>query len=763
MSAQSKFTLSGYVKDKKSGETLIGANIVNMDNPSLGSTSNTYGFYSLTLPEGSYNIVFSYLGYADQKFQIDLKKDIQFNVELEDGLLMDEVVITSNKEEKRKNVEGTQMGTIELPIENIKKLPAIFGEVDILKALQLLPGVLSSGEGNAGFYVRGGGPDQNLVLLDEAVVYNAGHMLGFFSVFNADAIKNTTLIKGGMPANFGGRLSSVLDIQMKEGNDKTYQVEGGIGLISSRLTVQGPILKEKSSFIISGRRTYILDLVQPFLKGSSFEGTNYYFYDLNTKWNYKFSNKDRLYFSGYFGNDVLRFRQPTRDLSLDLPYGNKTGTLRWNHLFNERLFMNASLVYNDYQFKFKGGQDKFVFNVFSGVKDWNAKLDFEYFPNTNHTFRYGTNYTYHTLTPNTASATNGEVDFQTTIMPKYAHETAVYILDDFKLSKKWGINAGLRYSFFQQVGPYTSKLTGEEYGRLEKVKLYTGFEPRVSVNYKMSPSFSIKSGITATTQYLHLVSNSSSTLPADVWVPSTELVKPQRGVQYALGFFKNLKNDDYETSVEVYYKDLENQIDYADNFVNDISIDVEDAFVFGKGRAYGAEFFIKKSKGALNGWIGYTISRTERTFPKIENGRWYPAVYDRTHDVSVVVNYKPFKKWDFGAIFIYGTGKLFTPVQGFFFVEQNLNQFYGPRNSARLDAYHRVDLSATYTPNPKSKKKYSGSWTFSVYNTYNRKNPLFINFDFETNFQTGTNTIKGTKVTIFPLIPSITYNFKWNQ
>lgn len=763
LSSQNTFTLNGYIKDQKTGETLIGANVVNLNNQTLGTSSNTYGFYSLTLEEGIYKIAFSYLGYEDQIFEIELNKNLTFNVDLGEGVVMDEVVISADKEEAKKNIESTQMGTIALPVENIKKLPAIFGEVDILKTIQLLPGVLSSGEGNAGFYVRGGGPDQNLVLLDEAVVYNSGHMLGFFSVFNADAIKNTTLIKGGMPANFGGRLSSVLDIQMKEGNNKGYEVEGGIGLISSRLTIQGPIVKDKSSFIVSGRRTYILDLAQPALKGGSFEGTNYYFYDLNTKWNYKFSNKNRLFFSGYFGNDVLKFRQPTRDFSFDLPYGNKTATLRWNHLFSEKMFMNISAVYNDYQFQFNGGQDDFVFKLFSGVKDWNLKVDFENYASTTHTLKYGLNYTYHTLTPNTASASNGEVDFNTTFIPKYANEAAVYFLDDMKLSPKWGINAGLRLSAFQQVGPYTSKLDGTQYGTFEPAKTYGGFEPRLSVNYKASESFSIKSGVTATTQYLHLVSNSSSTLPADVWVPSTEIVKPQRGLQYALGFFKNFKNDTYETSIEVYYKDLKNQIDYADNYVNDIATEVEDAFVFGKGRAYGAEFFLKKSKGKLNGWIGYTLSRTERSFEDIEGGRWYPSVYDKPNDLSIVVNYKPFKKWDFGAIFIYGTGKLYTPVRGFFFVEQNVNLFYGPRNSARLDDYHRLDLSATYTPRPNTKKNFSGSWTFSVYNTYNRKNPFFVNFDTTTDFQTGTNTITGSKITIFPIIPSITYNFKWNQ
>ena len=760
---QGKYTVSGYVKDKDSGETMIGVSIVVSGEQVYSSVTNHYGFYSVTVPEGSYQMTISYVGYEEQKLDIVLNQNQIKNIQLSEGVVMQEVVISSDREERRKNVESTQMGTIDVPIENIKKLPAIFGEIDVLKSIQLLPGVLSSGEGNAGFYVRGGGPDQNLVLLDEALVYNSGHMLGFFSVFNADALKNTTLIKGSMPANFGGRLSSVLDIQMKEGNDQRYIVEGGIGLISSRLTVQGPVVKNKSSFIVSGRRTYILDLVQPALKGGKYEGTNYYFYDLNTKWNYTLSDKDRIFFSGYFGDDILKFRQVTRNFRFDMPYGNKTATLRWNHLFSHKMFMNVSAIYNDYRFTFNGGQEEFVFKLFSGVKDWNLKADIEHYHSTNHTLKYGASYTYHTMTPNTAQASTGEVEFSSDFKPKYGNEAAVYFLDDMKLSNRWNVNVGVRLSAFQQVGPYTSKIDGKDYGRFEAVKAYGGIEPRLSVNYRVNKDLSIKSGIAATTQYVHLVSNSANTLPADVWVPSTENVKPQRGVQYAAGIFKNLLNDNYEVSFELYYKDLKNQIDYADNYVADITKEVEDAFVSGIGRAYGAEFFIKKAKGRLNGWIGYTLSKSERSFAAIENGRWYPAIYDRPHDLSLVVNYNLSKKWDFGAVFIYGTGKLYTPVSGFFLIEQNINLFYGPRNSARLDDYHRLDLSATYTPKPDSKKKFKGSWTFSLYNTYNRKNPFFINFETNSDFQAGKTTIEATKITIFPLIPSITYNFKWNE
>jgi hypothetical protein len=763
LSGQNTFTLSGYVKDAKTGETLIGANIYNGLNPSEGTTSNTYGFYSISLKEGDYKIVFSYVGFQDQAFEIQFNKDLELNVDMNEGLMMEEVVVSAAKEERAKNVEGTQMGTVSLPIENIKKLPALFGEVDILKTLQLLPGVKSGGEGTSGFYVRGGGPDQNLVLLDEAVVYNSGHLLGFFSVFNSDAIKNTTLIKGGMPANFGSRLSSVLDIQMKDGNMKEFSAEGGVGIISSRLTLQGPIAKEKTSFIVSGRRTYIGDLLQSRLKGGSFEGSNYYFYDLNAKINHKFSDKDRLFFSGYFGNDVLAFNQPKRDFKFSLPYGNKTATLRWNHVFNNKLFSNLSLIYNDYSFQFTGGQEDFNFKLFSGIKDWNLKLDFDYYLGTKHNIKYGFNYTYHTLTPNTASAQNGDVEFNSLFKPKYANEIGIYILDDIKVNDKFSINAGLRLPIFSQVGPYTSKIDGKEYGTFEPAITYAGLEPRFSFRYKSSESSSIKGGVTFTNQFLHLVSNSGNTLPTDVWVPSTEIIKPQKGTQYALGLFKNFNNDDYETSVEVYYRDLKNQIDYSDDYVADFGKEIEDEFVFGKGRAYGAEFFLKKSTGRLNGWVGYTWSRTERSFERIEGGRWYPATYDRPHDISVVANYKLSKKFEIGAVFVYGSGKWFTPINGFFFTEQKLNLFYGPRNSQKLDDYHRIDVSLNYTPKPDSKKKWKGSWNLSVYNVYNRKNPFFINYDIETDFAQGTNEIKGSKITLFPLIPSISYNFKFNQ
>ena len=755
------FTISGYVEDVSTGESLIGVNIFNLDNTIQGATTNDYGFYSLTLPVGIYTIKCSYLGFQDIDKKIVLDKNVEINFKMSPGVTIEEVVVIA--EEKDNNISSTEMGTVTLPVDKIKKLPALLGEVDILKTLQLLPGVLSAGEGTAGFYVRGGGPDQNLVLLDEAVVYNSGHLLGFFSVFNADAIKNTTLIKGGIPANFGGRLSSVVDVQMKDGNNKKFGVTGGVGLIASRFTVEGPLKKEESSFIVSGRRTYAFELAKPFIDKSDFRGTNYFFYDLNAKINYKISNKDKIFISTYFGRDVLNYQSNVRDISFRLPYGNTTATVRWNHLFSEKLFMNTSLVYNDYDFSFEGGQSDFSVGLFSGVRDYNAKVGFEYYPNARNAIKFGVDYTYHRLTPNVTSATNGDVEFSNDLKPKFAHESAIYLLNDYKVSSNFTLNYGLRFSAFTQVGPFTSPVNGENFANLEPVKTYAGLEPRLFGKYTLNATSSLKGGVTFTNQYIHLVSNSNSTLPIDVWVPSSQRVAPQRGIQYAAGYFKNFKDNAYETSVEVYYKDLNNQIDYRESFINDPAVEVEEEFVFGKGRAYGIEFFVKKNSGRLNGWIGYTLAKTDRIFPDINDGAVFPATYDRRHDLSIVANYELTDKWEFGGSFVYGTGNTFTPVKSLFFVEQTLNVEFGDRNSARLEAYHRLDLALTYNPKVDTEKSWKNSFTFSVYNIYNRRNTFFTYNTFETDFNAGTAQATALKVSLFPIIPSVTWNFKWNQ
>ena len=760
--SQENFTLSGFVKDVSTGETMVGANIVLKNNISQGTSTNAYGFYSLSLPAGKYTIVASYLGYTNIETAVDLSENKKLNFQLSEGLTMQEVVVTAK--EKDSNVQSTQMGTMGLSMEEVKKLPTLMGEVDVLKTLQLLPGVLSAGEGSAGFYVRGGGPDQNLILLDEAVVYNSGHLLGFFSVFNGDALKNTTLIKGGMPAQYGGRLSSVVDIQMKDGNDKSYGVEGGIGLIASRLTAEGPIVKNKSSFMVSGRRTYALDLAQPAIDNTRFAGTNYYFYDFNLKANYRLSEKNRLFLSGYFGRDVLIFNNQQRAFNFSIPYGNSTATLRWNHLFSDKLFMNLSLIYNDYNFKFGGGQEGSVnIQVKSGIKDYNTKLDFDYFPNYNHSIKFGLNYTYHTVSPNVANVVAGGETFSNNLQSKFAHEAAAYVADDYKINSLLSLNYGIRLSMFSQVGPYTSTIDAQKYENLEPVKTYFGFEPRLTGKYSLDGVSSVKGGVTFTNQYLHLVSNSTSTLPADVWVASSELVKPQLGIQYAVGYFRNFDDNMYETSIEGYYKTLRNQLDYTEGYVNKPAEEVEKSFVAGKGRAFGVELFIKKAKGRLNGWIGYTYSRSLRTFAAIEKGREFPAVFDRPHDAVVVANYELTPKWQLSAVFVYATGRAFTPVRSLFLLQQNLQTEYAPRNSTRLDDYHRLDLSATYTRRPNSNRRFSSSWTFSVYNVYNRLNPFFAYYATETNFERGTAKATAVKVTLFPIIPSITWNFKWRE
>ncbi|KGE86524.1 MAG: TonB-dependent receptor [Phaeodactylibacter xiamenensis] len=758
--AQDKYVLSGYVKDAATGETLIGAAVVVADSAGLGTVTNAYGFYSLEIPAGTHRLRFSYVGYAGEEATVTLNEAKRLNVELaEESVELQEVVVKARPDDA--NVKSTEMGTVGLQMDNVKKLPALMGEVDVLKTIQLLPGVLSAGEGNAGFYVRGGGPDQNLVLLDEAVVYNPGHLLGFFSVFNADAIKNTTLIKGGMPAQYGGRLSSVVDIQMKEGNDREYAMEGGIGLVASRVTFEGPIVEERSSFIVSARRTYALDLAQPFFDNTSFAGTNYYFYDLNAKANYRFSDEDRLYFSTYFGRDVLQFRSNARDFNFDMPYGNATATLRWNHLFSDKLFMNVSAIYNDYDFGFSGGQGDFRIGLESGVRDWNGKVDFEYFPNPNHHLRFGANYTYHRLTPSLATATNGEEVFANEGEIRFAHESAVYLADEIKIGPGIRLNAGLRVSAFTQLGPYTSKQDSTEYAAGEPVKTYIGVEPRLAATFYLNAVSSLKAGVTVANQYLHLVSNSTSTLPTDIWMPSSEIIKPQIGVQYAVGYFRNFQDNRYEASVEVYYRDLYNQIDFRENYVDNVANDLEEEFVFGQGRAYGLELFLQKKKGRFTGWIGYTLSRTERIFPEINNGNPFPAIYDRRHDLSVVANYTLNKKWEFGGAFIFGTGNAFTPVQRLYFIDQFPVQEYGPRNSARLQDYHRVDFSATYTPKPDSKARFRSSWNFSVYNAYSRQNPFFIYYDFESDPNAGTAAARAYQVSLFPVIPSVTWNFSW--
>jgi hypothetical protein len=766
--SQNKFTISGYLRDSLSRETLIGASIITKES-GKGAGSNQYGFYSITLPEGQYRFVASYLGYYPVEKVVNLRSDLEIDFSLLSKTSLSQEIIVSSKK-RDANVKNAQMGQIDLSMNRMRSVPVIFGELDPLKTLQLFPGVSNAGEGNSGLYVRGGGPDQNLILLDDAVVYNTGHLFGFFSVFNGDAIKNTTLIKGGMPAQYGGRLSSVLDVSMKDGSMQAFQAEGGIGSISSRLSLQGPLKKDKASFMVSGRRTYIDALVKPFIsKSSQFYGSGYYFYDLNTKFNYRFSNKDRLYISGYFGRDVFDFNNRQRQFGVKIPWGNATMTARWNHVFSKKLFMNTTLVYNDYDFALGASQNNFNFSLNSGIRDYSFKSDLDHYLNTSHKLKYGVQYTYHRFSPSVVSGAQDSIVFNPNNSSlKYALESALYVQDDWDISEKFKINYGLRWSGFQQIGPlttYTSDVNGNrldsiQYNKGDPIKFYHGIEPRATVRYTLDEETSLKASLTRNRQYIHLVSNSGTTLPTDVWVPSTFRVKPQLSWQYSAGVFKNFNDNMFETSVEIYYKSMQNQIEYKEGYTPSIK-DPEEEFVFGKGWSYGAEFFVNKAKGRLTGWIGYTLAWSWRKFADLNNGNKYPAKFDRRHDLSVVGIYELNPKWKLSAVFVYATGNATSLPEKFYLVEGVLTQQFSSINQYRLAAYHRLDLSATYTPVPKKEKKVKSSWSFSVYNTYSRQNPYFLYFDQSGSAFAGTLSVQAKQVSLFPVLPSVTYNFKF--
>ncbi len=760
-----RFILNGYVKDSLSGESIIGATIT-VNGQSRGVASNQYGFYSLTLEKGRYLISISHVSYLPKLFDVELDSNRSATFDLVSrSATIGEVVVYSRRRDA--NVKNAQMGKIDLSMDQIKNIPAFMGEIDLLKALQLLPGVRNAGEGNAGFYVRGGGPDQNLIILDDAVVYNPGHLFGFFSVFNSDAIKNVTLIKGGMPAQYGGRLSSVVDISMKDGNINKYQVDGGIGLVASRFSIQGPLIKNKASFILSARRTYIDALVKPFIsKTSSFNGSGYYFYDVNAKVNYRFSDKDRLYISGYFGRDVFDFVNGKRSFQTNIPWGNSTATLRWNHVFNRRLFANTTAVYNDYNFKFSARQENFKIGLASGIRDITLKTDLDYYPFPNHKLKFGGLVTAHKFIPNVVSGQQDSIVFKpNNESVKYAMEAAIYIQDDWEIGEKWKINYGLRFSSFTQVGPYEkytrdangNKVDSVSYSSLEPVKTYGGLEPRITLRYALNDESSVKMAVSRNYQYIHLVSNSGNTLPTDLWVPSTYLVKPQISWQYAAGYFRNFDNNKWETSVEVYYKDMQNQVDYKEGYTPSLK-DPEDEFVFGKGWSYGGEFLVNKTKGKFTGWIGYTLSWTWRKFKDLNEGMKFPTRYDRRHDLSVVMNYEAGKHWKFGSIFVYGTGNAVTLPERVYFIGGVLTQEYSRINHYRMPPYHRLDLSATYTPTPKKEKKLKSSWVFTIYNVYSRLNPYFIYFDQEGSLFA---QLTAKQVSLFPIIPAVTWNFKF--
>lgn len=781
--SQENFTLSGYITDIRNGETVIGAKIYI---PSIrqGAMTNNYGFYSLTVPAGTYQVEFRVGGFDTETREVVLDKDVQLDIEMGAELQqIDEVVVSAKAEE---NTKSTKISQIELDMKEVRTLPAFMGEVDIIKTIQLLPGVSSAAEGGQGFYVRGGGPDQNLVLLDEAVVYNAAHLFGFFSVFNADAVKSVNLIKGGMPANFGGRMSSVLEVNMNEGNNKRFGIKGGLGLISSRLTVEGPIVKGKGSFIASARRTYIDVIMKAAIPDDSpFAGSSYYFYDFNLKANYKLGEKDKLFLSGYYGKDEFAFGNREDDFNVRMPWGNGIGALRWNHLFSNKLFLNVTATYSNYLFKFGSEQDEFKFEIKSGIADWGGKADFTYFPNSRHKFKWGLHYTNHTFTPIGVSAQSEDVVFNTgSAQELKSHESAVYFLDEFDWTENIRFNAGLRYSTFQHVGPFTRYIKGDistpdtsiVYDKGDLIKFYHGLEPRISARWMLKDRSSIKAGYTYNYQYVHLTSLSAVSLPTDIWYPTTNIAQPQTGWQGTVGYFRNFKSNMFESSVEVYYKGMNNLIEYKEGALpgDNVNDNTDNLLVFGKGWSYGAEFFLKKVSGKFTGWIGYTWSKTERKFDDLNNGEIFPAKYDRRHDLSVVLSYKVNKRLIFTSAFIFATGNTLTLPTSWYVQDQDLLFNYGARNSTRMAPYHRLDISATWyskefkeRKDPETgeifqvKKRFRSNWSFSVYNVYNRANPYFLYVDNDGDFLEGNFEISVKQVTLFPIIPSVTWNFEF--
>lgn len=754
--AQDKYTISGTITSAKTGETLIGAS-VRIKSSSTGTTSNEYGFYSLSLQKGSYTIEFSAIGLGLKSQQVELNRNLTINISLEEETRELETVVV--KTTGRRSITNPQMGMERLTMAETKNIPMLFGERDVLKTIQLLPGIKSAGEGSSGFYVRGGAADQNLIMLDEATVYNASHLLGFFSTFNSDAIKDVTVYKAGMPSQYGGRLSSVLDIRMNEGNNQEYDVSGGIGLISTKLNVEGPIQKGKSSFLASGRRTYV-DMFLKLSKDSAINKNQLYFYDLNTKLNYQLGKKDRLYLSGYFGRDKLGVGE-----TFALQWGNGTGTVRWNHIFSSKLFSNTSFIYSNYDYKITIRSGSNDFDIFSQIRDVNLKQEFQWYAGSRNTLRFGANAIYHTIRPGEITATSTSYINTSNRQRRYSMENAIYASNTFKASDKVNLTYGARLTGFSVLGKgdyFALDTAGNvidtfSYKSGEIVKTYLNLEPRVALSYVFNPSVSIKASYVRNVQNLHLVSNSTTGSPTDKWVASTNIIKPEVSDQVSLGWYKNLSQNKYELTVEAYYKTMQNQVDYrtgANVFINSDAI--ESQLLFGKGRAYGIEWLLRKQTGKLSGWLSYTLSKTERKIDGINNNNWYNARQDRTHDVAIVGSYQLNKKWNFSANWIYYTGHAVTFPAGKYRVDNQVIFYYTERNGYRMPSYHRLDLGATLQL--KKRKKYSSELAFSLYNAYGRENAYTIAFRESKDDPQKTEAVR---TALFKYIPSVSYNFKF--
>ncbi|AUC81971.1 TonB-dependent receptor [Lacinutrix sp. Bg11-31] len=771
--AQEKFTLSGVIQDENTNETLIGVNIL-FPELNTGTTTNEYGFYSITLPKGEYKLVLSYIGYSDKTETIIFNENFKKNIFLNEATeSLEEVIITENIE--KLSIRKPQMSVNALSASTIKQIPVVLGEADVLKAITLLPGVTNAGEGSSGFNVRGGAADQNLILLDEATVFNSSHLFGLFSVFNPDAIKDLKLYKGGIPARYGGRVSSVLDIYQKEGNSKEFHANGGIGIVSSRLLAEGPLKKDKGSFLLGGRSSY----AHLFLPLFDLDNVAY-FYDLNTKLSYKLNENNNVYLSGYFGRDVFNLSD-----SFENTYGNTIVNFRWNHLFNDKLFSNMSLIYSDYYYGLNLDFVEFKWN--SGIQNFNFKYDFKHYISNDFKLQYGLNSIYYKFNPGEIEPSTPDSGINTQkLIDKYAFENAVYIDAEHKVLDNLTLAYGLRLSTFQRLGQselniyenneavifnnefqiYQSAdaISTESSSRSKTIKTFANLEPRFSAAYQFNRNASVKASYNRMSQYLHLLSNTSSPTPLDVWTPSGNYIKPQILDQYAIGYFKNIKDGDYSFEIESYYKDVKNRIDYIDG-ANLIANDaIERVILNGKARAYGLEVLFRKNEGRFKGWIAYTISKSEQKTEGrnpnetgINNGNWYNTGYDKTHDLSITTSYNLNKKWDFNANFLFQTGQPTTYPNGQYTYNNIVVPNYSARNSTRLTSYHRLDFSATYTPKPEKIKGFQGSWVFGLYNAYNRRNAASISF--AQNEDTGNN--EATRLSIFGAVPSISYNFKF--
>ncbi len=773
--AQEKTTVNGYIKDSQNGETLIGATVY-VTELGLGTTTNEYGYYAIKLEAGSYNIEYSYLGYNTVVRSVTISASQSIDVELsEESIEVEEVVITAEAEDEK--VTNIEMSVNKLDIGVIKKMPALLGEIEIIRSLQLLPGVTSVGEGASGFNVRGGSIDQNLILLDEAPIFNSSHLFGFFSVFNPDAVKDVKLYKGGIPARYGGRLSSILDVRMKEGNNKKLTINGGIGAIFSRLSIEAPIVKDKASFILAGRRSYIDILSKPFLPEEQRDsGLN--FYDLTFKTNYKISSKDRLFLSSYFGRDNFVF-----GAQAGFSWGNSTVSFRWNHLFSERLFSNLTLYFSDYDYKIQFGDDtinRFDWNA--SVVNYSAKPEFTFFLNPKNLIKFGGQAIIYKFEPsNAVGVSEGEIN-DISLPFRYAIESGIFVENEQDVTPRLKLNYGLRWSFFNFTGkgnayfydePETAGdakvLTGSQsFDQWESIQTYNNLEPRFALKYQLNPSSSLKLSYNRMAQYIQLVSNTTASTPVDVWTPATNNIRPQIADQVALGYFKNLNDNSIEISTEVYYKKLDRIVDYVDGAELILNEFIEAELIEGEGRAYGLEILTEKKKGKLTGWLSYTLARTERKIEGINASDWYPSRFDQTHNLSVSAFYDIGKRWSLSSTFTYITG---TPItfptsryeQQGYVVPHNS---FDTRNNVRVPAYHRLDIGAILKGKEKPDKKWYGEWVFSVYNLYNRRNPFAIFFRPEGSERPSTSQPINTEAiklsVIGSFIPSVSYNFKFN-